>query len=500
MSFVDYYAVLGVAPEASNEAIKNTYRLAARRYHPDVNKAPGAGLVFKDFNEAYEVLSDPSKRSNYDREYARHEGRAPGVSINVYYSRKVLPKSDRHQLVYVLLKLQPMMETRADTNAPVNLSLVVDRSKSMQGSRLRHVKNATHRIIEESDDNDILSVVAFSDFAEVIVPPQRPTDRRSMKALVSAMRADGATAMYEGIRLGMHQIERYRNPRYVNHLVLITDGRTYGDEEDCLALADQSRERGVGISGMGIGQDWNDNFLDELASRTGGSSAYIHNGASATKFLQDRIKRLSSTYAERAQFVVAPTTTTFLEEVTRVSPDPSVLSPNPQPISLGTIDASTTTAIVFKFLVNADEVTDEFHIGRVQIRADILGGTQKEERIITDLVVKVAEDPEREEPPPEIIDSLGKLRLYQLQQRARDAIERGDVEEATTNLNHLATRLLEEGQEGLAQAALHEARHVSQTRALSDEGAKQLKYGTRALISLETELLNTQFLDEVDDD
>lgn len=67
MADKNYYDILGVSKDASSEDIKSAYRKLAKKYHPDVNKDPGAADKFKEINEAYECLSDPQKKSNYDQ-------------------------------------------------------------------------------------------------------------------------------------------------------------------------------------------------------------------------------------------------------------------------------------------------------------------------------------------------------------------------------------------------------------------------------------------------
>lgn len=67
MEYKDYYQIMGVARDASQDDIKSAYRKLARKYHPDVSKEPEAEARFKEIGEANEVLKDPEKRAAYDR-------------------------------------------------------------------------------------------------------------------------------------------------------------------------------------------------------------------------------------------------------------------------------------------------------------------------------------------------------------------------------------------------------------------------------------------------
>ena len=70
----DYYAVLGVAPSATQSEIRRAFRLLAQEKHPDKDKSPGADDRFKEINEAYQALSNATRRQKYDAERQTYEG------------------------------------------------------------------------------------------------------------------------------------------------------------------------------------------------------------------------------------------------------------------------------------------------------------------------------------------------------------------------------------------------------------------------------------------
>ena len=480
----DLYEILGVPPNSTNEDVRAAYRHAARRLHPDVNSHPGAGRQFRDIATAYETLSDDTLRRHYDVEHQSTKQEVPYFTLRVTPSRHVLPLLDEPQVLYVLVELMPD-KTRATQGieSNMNLTLILDRSTSMSGVRLERTKNAAHKIIEQLGPRDVLSVVAFSDRAEVLVPAAYMTDKTTAKAMIMTMQASGGTEIFQGLEAGFKENQRYGDKKYVNHMILLTDGRTYGDEPQCLALADEAARKGVGISAMGLGDEWNDVFLDMIAGRTGGNSEYISTPHAVTRFLNDRVRSLGRTLAERVAISLAPDSDITIESAFRLMPSPQALSPEVDPIQMGQLLGSTNASIIFQLQVPPSREEGFRTLMRVDVTADIMREQRNDYKVIADMSIEMAGEAKMEEAPLAILDALGKLTLYRMQEKAQAALARGDIVEATKRLETLATRLLNAGQENLANAAMAEARRVSETNMFSTEGQKALKYGTRLLIA-----------------
>ncbi len=478
----DYYAVLGVFRDASQEEIKRAYFEAAQRLHPDKNVAAGETELFLEIQQAYEVLSNPKRRNLYDATLPPEINGNSVLKHEVLFSRPNLVKLGEPQLLYMHLDVSPREEQANLPSPPLNICLVLDRSTSMQGDKMDMVKATAIQLLRSLRAEDVFSVVAFSDYAEVVIPAAFNVDKKKQEGRIQMIYPSGATEIYNGLKAGYQEVRRTVDPSRVNHIILLTDGQTYGDEQECLKLAESAAAQNIGISGMGIGSDWNDIFLDALASKTGGSSAYISTPKDIQRLLVDKFNALISTYADDIILEFQEQEDVKINYAFRLQPDGSSLVIEPQ-MHLGPILRDTPLQVLFEFVVNPSALkTDVLTLLNGSLKASITGRPTPVPPIRLNLKREVHSDPSSELPPTRILTALSRLTLYRMQERARASADAGQFDSAARQLQNLATHLLSKGEHALAKTALFEADNLEKMHAWSASGNKDVKYSTRALL------------------
>lgn len=485
MTLFDPYMLLGVDRDAGGDEIKAAYRRLARRLHPDANPSnPGAAAQFQHISAAYELLLDPGRRRSHDRK-AASEPDGPALAMEVTPSKRAIMPLEEAQVIYLLVEIAPDQQAaqppqRRDSR--LNLTLVLDHSNSMNGARLDRVKSAAQQIIDQLGEHDVLSVIGFNDRATVIIPATSVTDKAALKARVSLMSASGGTEIFQGLQAGLEQNRRFLAPRLVNHILLLTDGNTFGDEQQSLELAASAAELGISISTMGLGREWNDQFLDELASKTGGASRFVSSSSVVARFLNDHIRSLSNIFAERVQLSIAPDPDIRLESAFKLAPSPQPMETAQGFIPVGSLQYNRAISALVQLEIPPGLQPGFRTVARIAASGDILDQRITHQQLVAEVSLEITDNPRPEDPPLVILDALARLTLYRMQERANEALDRGDIVEATRRLEQLATRLLELGQPQLAEQARVEAERVARTSHLSELGRKTLKYQTRSLL------------------
>ena len=480
---LDYYAILGIPRSASVEDIRRSYREAALRLHPDKNPGEEAAELFLQVNKAYEALSDAEQRSAYDQQLLAMEmelASKASFRTRVIQSRKRLLQLDEPQVNYLLLDIEPSQDL-PEFRPPINLSIVMDRSTSMRGQRLDQLRSAVLKILQAMGEGDSTSIIAFSDRAELIVSPDQSREMSVARARLSLLQAGGGTEIGKGLEMGMEELQRNFSKEGVNHLILLTDGRTYGDEEMCIAMADRASEQGVIVHAVGIGSDWSDRLLDDLATRSGGSVAFLETPKSIMEVMDRIYAGMGRTVASRVRLGGSIAQQVDLRSAFRLLPEPMPMGDS-LPMALGHLPREGIIRLLLEVVIHPIGPMRELTLAHFTIDGDVLGREADSVALPLDVRIPVSNEPDPDPPPEEITSALSLISLYRLQEKARHEAELGQSAQAARRLENLATQLLAGGERELARAALSEADRLAQSRRLSTEGEKILKYGTRALL------------------
>ncbi|MBN2390930.1 MAG: VWA domain-containing protein [Anaerolineae bacterium] len=478
----DYYAILQVSLNADDDEIKQAYREKARDYHPD--SGHGDAERFREVQEAYEVLRDEVLRRAYDRQREKRglSEDAP-VGLVLSQSRTEALPLDEPQVLYVLVDIQPNAELQRDvTRRYLNVALVVDCSTSMSGARMQNVKIAAADLVEALGPQDRLAIVAFSDRAEVFAPAQPVDNPHTFRSALAALTPSGGTEIYQGLAAGLEEVRRYASSQMVNHVILLTDGRTYGDETHALTTARQAAADSISISAFGIGEDWNDEFLDALARNAGGVSRYIRAPSDVRAAIKRQIQGLSSTLLQNVKLEVNMAPYVHIQGVYRAAPYLEILENSENHIvALGNVMADEPVSVVLEFVID-QAVTGERRIARLDLVGEKIDAPEPV-RLRQDVNVTFTLEPKEEPVPTKLLDRLARLSVFHLQERAWKALGSGDVHQATTCLEYAATRLFDMGHRDLGQAAMLEVSRLVHGGDPTKEGRKKLRYGTRSLTS-----------------
>ncbi|MBK7915556.1 MAG: VWA domain-containing protein [Chloroflexi bacterium] len=471
-----YYSVLGISPGASAEAIQNAFATLVARLPQGGNKE--SHPEYQDLLQAYEVLNNPSRRAIYDSLMV--ETSPPPLTVTIQVSRAKIPIASSPQIFYLLLEIAAPQQTM-NTRRPLNLCLVLDRSTSMQGQRLDFLKSAVELVIEKLMPEDIISIITFSDRAEIVQPATRLINRNAIISHVRSIRASGGTEIYQGLSAGIEQLRLTPLAQYNNHLILLTDGHTYGDAPECVALATRAAEQQIGITAFGLGNEWNDNFLDRLVSSSGGQSAFIEEPTQILEHLQQRIQGLGLIHARNLRIKNTMPSQISLKYGFKLLPFAQPLDSTGGEITLGNIEGKSALSFLLEMVLQPQQHETRINIP-FEIMADIPGRSAKDLSLKSQAQIIVTATPVEMPPPKDLVKAVRLLNMYRMNEKVWEEIEAGNVGVAATRLRHLTTRLLEAGEIRLAQQAHAETERLSTVGSMSAEGWKRLKYGTRAMI------------------
>jgi Ca-activated chloride channel homolog len=184
------------------------------------------------------------------------------------------------------------------SRTPMNLCLVIDRSGSMEGQPLEFVKQACSHVVDLLTPNDILSIVTFEEMVEVLMPPQAVSNKDMVKAGIAKLQAGNTTNLFDGISLALQQVSQYVETNRATRMIVLTDGDPTAGIKDYTALvnhAGELRTRGISVTFLGFGPDYNEELLAGMAKRAGGNYYFIPQPQLIPEIFRAELEKLMTT-------------------------------------------------------------------------------------------------------------------------------------------------------------------------------------------------------------
>src|SRR5690242_3204328 len=409
----------------------------------------------------------------------------PGeVTLAHQLGKDFMPVTGGSQVSYVLVEARPT-EMMAQVRMPLNFALVLDHSGSMKGAKLKNVKEAVKMVIGRLEPSDYVSVVIFDDTSQVVIPSMPANDKPGMQAAIDQIRDAGGTTMSLGMIQGLNELRRWNIPNAVNRMILLTDGVTYGDSDQCRQLARDAAAAGISIYPLGIGADWDEDLLDNVGQLSGGMPAeFIQNPADALNLFQQQIQSAVDVAVRNATLILRLPAGVTPKKAVKVLPiisdlGPNVLSDRQVVIPLGDLEKDKPQSVLFELMIDPRQA-GLFRIAQAELSYDVPIAGIANESVRDDVKVTFTTDANLASSVNALVMNFAeKANAHRLVTRVLDEYKR--TGKATTRLAPNVTRVLDEE----TQAALAQ---ISQGQQISQEQVKSIGNKTRKL---------TQRLDDI---
>lgn len=376
-------------------------------------------------------------------------------------------------------------------NVPLNLCLILDHSGSMSGRPLETVKQAAGRLVDRLREGDRLSVVAFDHRAKVLIPNQFIDDPGSIKRQISSLRADGGTAIDEGMHLGIEQMAKGKK-NTISQAFLLTDGENeHGSNEKCLKLAELAAGYKLTVNALGFGTNWNQDILEKIADVGGGTLSYIERPDQAVEEfgrLFTRIQSVGLTNAYLLFKLMPKVRLAELKPIAQVSPDTIELPVQQEGdhivVRLGDLMTEQERVILANLYVGQMSQGQQA-IAQLQVRYD--DPAQHKEGLLSEDFPVLANFIQNYQPSinPQVQKSILALAKYRQTQIAETKLQQGDRAGAATMLQTAAKTALQLGDNSAATVLQTSATRLQSGEDLSQADRKKTRIVSKTILQSE---------------
>ncbi len=202
------------------------------------------------------------------------------IVCRVETDRAVLPAGESQTTILKITLDAPPAPANIKRPA-VNLSLVLDQSGSMNGTKIQKAKAAAIEALTRLGLQDVFSVVVYDTNVHTIVPAQNAGNIQHIVSTIQQIRAGGSTALFGGVSQGAAEIRKNLKESFVHRIVLLSDGlANVGPRtpDDLGRLGAALIKENISVTTIGVGTDYNEDLMAQLAQKSDGNIYFVESG------------------------------------------------------------------------------------------------------------------------------------------------------------------------------------------------------------------------------
>ncbi len=228
------------------------------------------------------------------------------VNLRVNLATPVM-EAERSHKAFIKISLEGFKQESDQERIPANIAIVLDKSGSMQGDKIRQAREAAIMAIRRLNAQDIVSVVSYDSRVQVVVPATRVSDKQQIFSAIRNIPANGNTALFAGVSKGAQELRKFLDQNKVNRVILLSDGLANvgpSTPHELGQLGLSLAKEGMSVTTIGLGLGYNEDLMTQLAGYSDGNHAFVENAADLARIFQYEFGDVLSVVAQGVEIKI----------------------------------------------------------------------------------------------------------------------------------------------------------------------------------------------------
>jgi Ca-activated chloride channel family protein len=431
---------------------------------------------------------------------------ADPVVFEALVNRENVMSSAENFVLHLLLQAtaQAKGEGANGVRLPLNLGVVIDRSGSMYDERrLEFVVDAVKFLVDNLEPDDRVAIVAFADSAHLVAGGDQIRDKEAVKRAIDdidMLEIGGGTQMALGMKAAIEEVKKNLAASRLNRVLVLTDGQTY-EEMSCLELARANKDQ-MSFSAMGVGAEFNEKLLMQIAQDSGGKYHYIGDSAEIPQIFEDELQGLRAVTVRNGRFDLTLSQGVQIREAFRASPEiyslgePLLDADRKISYVVGDLEGGVPAAVLLS-LVLPPRKPGVVRLAQAAFRYEVPGVG---DRVISgDVTVNYTLDRAQASSKPNgrVMNLVDQVAIAKLQAKAEEEFKQGNVDRATKLLTNAIASTQKVGNVKATQALAGFMDQIKKTQTLESKAAKTTLLQAQAVVR-KTQMLDPEALKDLE--